>query len=237
MKPSHYIEKVKKSPAYKLLMEEDSKAYLCSIFFLRDFDEGNNETQVDFYSPLKKHLISFKIDKQVEKVENKHAKTITGKKFIPQPLPENIKMDVDEMKSTILDEMHNRDMTYEIEKVLAFLNVTDGAAVWNCTGFLKGLGLVQAHVEDKSASVLFMEKKSLFDLIKFPGGAPGMKGMPGMAGAGFPDKPMGNVVIMGKPEQVAPEPKEESKPETKEPKQKSAKTQEPIKKKDSKSKQ
>ena len=197
MKPSHYIEKAKKSPAYKLMMEEDPKAYLCSVFFLRDFDEGNNETQVDFYSPLKKNMMSFKVDKKVEKVESKHAKTITNKKLIPQPLPENMKMDVDEMKSTILDEMHNRDMAYEIEKVLAFLNMADGTPVWNCTVFLKGLGLIQAHIEDKSASVLFMEKKSLFDLIKFTGGAPGM---PGMMGA--PEKPVGGVTIL--PPQTIP---------------------------------
>ena len=208
MKPFHYIEKVKKSSAYKLLMEEDPKAYLCSIFFLRDFDEGNNETQVDFYSPMKKNIVSFKVDKKVEKVESRHAKTITNKKFIPQPLPENIKMDIDEMKSTLSDEMHNRDMAYEIEKVLAFLNMTDGSAVWNCTGFLKGLGLLQAHVEDKSASVLFMEKKSLFDLIKFPGGAPGM---PGMAA---PENPLGNVGVI-KPEALPTE--AESKPKAEKP--------------------
>ena len=208
MKPLHYIEKVKKSSVYKLLMEEDPKAYLCSIFFLRDFDEGNNETQVDFYSPLKKQIFSFKIDKKIEKVENKYAKTITNKKFIPQPLTESIKMDVDEMKSTLMDEMHNRDMTYEIEKVLAFLNITDGRAVWNCTGFLKGLGLVQAHIEDKSASVLFMEKKSLFDMIKFSGGAPGMPGMVA------PGNPLGNVSIIN-PE--APPTVAESKPKAEKP--------------------
>ena len=209
MKPSHYIEKVKKSDSYKMLMEEDPKAYLCSVFFLRDFDEGNNETQVDFYSPLKKHIVSFKVDKKVEKTTNKKVQTITHKKFIPQPLPENTKMDIDEMKSTLLDEMHNRDMTYEIEKVLAFLNMTDGRAVWNCTGFLKGLGLVQAHVEDKSASVLFMEKKSLFDLIKFTGNAPNlpMGDIPG-------NLTTGNVTVL-KPEDLPSEPsKEEAKPKT-----------------------
>lgn len=206
MKPAHYIEKVKKSDSYKLLMEEDPNAYLCSVFFLRDFDEGHIETQVDFYSPLKKHIISFKVDKNVERVSSKKTQTITHKKFIPQPLPENIKMDIDEMKPTLLDEMHNRDMTYEIEKVLAFLNMTDGIAVWNCTGFLKGLGLVQAHVEDKSASILFMEKKSLFDLIRFTGGAPGMP-----IGAS-PEKPMGNVVVLNKPEEMPTQTETKPKP-------------------------
>jgi len=209
MKPSHYIEKVKKSDSYKMMMEEDPKAYLCSVFFLRDFDEGNNETQVDFYSPLKKHIVSFKVDKKVEKTTNKKVQTITHKKFIPQPLPENTKMDIDEMKSTLLDEMHNRDMTYEIEKVLAFLNMTDGRVVWNCTGFLKGLGLVQAHVEDKSASVLFMEKKSLFDLIKFTGG-----GMPGMQAGNQLGNLAGGINVIN-PEALPSEPaKEEAKPKT-----------------------
>jgi hypothetical protein len=217
------------------MMEEDPKTYLCSVFFLRDFDEGNNETQVDFYSPLKKNMISFKVDKKVERVENKHAKTITNKKLVPQPLPENIKMDIDEMKSTVLDEMHNRDMTYEIEKVLAFLNMTDGTPVWNCTVFLKGLGLIQAHIEDKSASVLFMEKKSLFDLIKFSGGAPGM---PGMMGA--PEKPaggpVGGVTIL--PPQTIPS-EAETKPKTQkapEPVKKTRPSDVELKKKDAKSK-
>lgn len=195
MKPAHYIEKVKKSPEYKLLMEEDPKAYLCSVFFLRDFDEGNNETQVDFYSPAKKNIVSFKVDRKVERVANKKPQTITHKKFVPQPLPESIRMDVDAMKPTLLDEMHNRDMTYEIEKLLLFLNITDGRPVWNCTGFLKGLGLVQAHVEDQSQSVLFMEKKSLFDFIKFAGGAPGM---PGAAGA--PNQLTGGMNVITQPE-------------------------------------
>ncbi len=205
MKPSHYIEKVKKSELFKQLMKEDPKAYLCSVFFLRDFDEGNNETQVDFYSPAKKTIVSFKVDKKIEKNTSKKMQMITNKKFIPKPLNENIKMDIDEMKSTLMDEMHNRDMTYEIEKILAFLNVTDGRAVWNCTGFLKGLGLVQAHVEDASASVLFMEKKSLFDLIKFTGNAPNMPV------GGAPGNLMGGVSMINPQDLVS---EKENKPKT-----------------------
>ena len=236
MKPAHYIEKVKKSPAYKLLMEEDPDAYLCSLFFLRDFDEGNNETQVDFYSPLKKHIISFKVNKGVEREDSKKMQTITHKKFTPQPLPEKIRMDVDEMKPALTDEMHNRDMTYEIEKVLAFLNVMDGRAVWNCTAFLKGLGLLQAHVEDKSASVLFMEKKSLFDLIKFSGGQ--MQGMPSMAA---PENPLaaagaGNVTIVN-PEDLPPaQTAKEKQPKSAKPAKPVSSPDKPEKKKEAKAK-
>ena len=169
MKAQHYIKKVKESQVFKELLKEDSGAYLCSLFFIRDFIEKKNETQVDFYSPKKKTIFSFKVNGKVEKAPNKKAKTIENKKFIPKPLMEKTKLDIDEMRDTLTDEMHNREMAYEIEKVLAFLNIVDGKPVWNCTGFLRGLGLLQTHVDDETNSILFMEKKSLFDMIKFTG--------------------------------------------------------------------
>ncbi|MEM3091434.1 MAG: hypothetical protein QXD05_01935 [Candidatus Pacearchaeota archaeon] len=171
MKASHYIKEVKKSEPYKNFISEDPKAYLCSVFFVRDFLGNHNDTQVDFYSPNKKAIVSFKIEpgKKIERVPiEKKTITLTHKRFIPKPLDENtLKMDIDEIKPTIMDEMHNREMVYEIEKILASLNFVDDRAVWNCTAFLRGLGLLQAHIEDQSKSILFMEKKSLLDLMKF----------------------------------------------------------------------
>ena len=168
MKPETYIKKVKESKDYKDFMKEDPKAYLCSLFFVRDFSGPQKETQVDFYSPKIKKIVSFKVEgNKVERAPiHKKAETLTHKKFVPKPMKDTIKMDVDEMQPTLMDEMHNRGMTYEIEKILAFLNITDDRVLWNCTGFLKGLGLLQAHVEDSTGTVLFMDKKSFFDIIK-----------------------------------------------------------------------
>src|SRR3989344_618119 len=157
MKAEAYIKKVKESQAFKEFMKEDPKAYLCSLFFTRDFSEKRSETQVDFYSPKIKMIVSFKVGKKVERTPlGKKAETLTHKKFVPKPLKETIKMDVD-----------------QIEKILVFVNITDGEIIWNCTAFLKGLGLLMAHVEDKSGTVLFMEKKSFFDLLRFTKGGAG----------------------------------------------------------------
>ena len=110
----------------------------------------------------------FKVDKKVERIPiNKKAETMTHKKFTPRPFDGKIKMDTDEIKPVIMDEMHNRGMTYQIDKILAFANITDENVLWSCTAFLKGLGLLQAHIEDESSSILFMEKKSFFDIISF----------------------------------------------------------------------
>ena len=187
MKCAVYLKKVKESKEFKEFMKEDPKAYLCSLFFTRDFVEKRDDTQVDFYSPKAKMIISFKVGKEVERAPlGKKAETLTHKKFVPKLLKDTIKMDVDEMEPTLMDEMHNRGMTYTIEKILAFVNVTDGEVIWNCTAFLKGLGLLQAHVEDKTETVLFMDKKSFFDLLRFTkGGASSGTGPP--AGPVKPD--------------------------------------------------
>lgn len=176
MRPEHYIKKVKTSEAFKRLAQEDPKAYLCSMFLVRDFTEKKDETQVDFYSPKRKKIVSFKVERKVEEAPDKKAETINHKKFVPKPLSEDIKMDIDELKPVLEDEMHNREMVYEIEKILAFLNTVEGKPVWSCTGFLRGLGLLQAHLDDETASVLFMDKKSFFDLLRFTGKRPQQPG-------------------------------------------------------------
>ena len=166
MKAQHYIKKVKDSKAFKDFVKEHPDAYLCSLFFVRDFTEKKDETQVDFYSPKKETIFSFKITHSgVEPVPNKKAETIHHKKFTPKKLHETTKLDIDEMRDTLTDEMHNREMAYTIEKVLAFLNIVEDQAVWNCTGFLKGLGLLQAHVDDATNTILFMEKVILEKVI------------------------------------------------------------------------
>ncbi len=207
MKCAVYIKKVKDSQEFKDFMKEDPKAFLCSLFFTRDFTDKRAETQVDFYSPKKKMIISFKVDGKVERAPlAKKAETLTHKKFVPKPLVETIKMDVDEIEPTIVDEMHNRGMTYQIEKVLAFVNITDGEVIWNCTAFLKGLGLILAHIEDKSNTVLFMDKKSFFDLLSFTkGGASANAGAntnaaPGVKPAGQPGQV--KIIDLGKKEEL-----------------------------------
>lgn len=173
MKIEHYIKKLEKSPDYKAFVEKEPKAYMCSIFLVRDFEGNHSETQVDFYSPQTKKITSFKINGKVEKVAvDKKAENLLHKKFIPKKLVDGIKLDVDELSPTILDEMHNRGLTDNIKKILVVLQNVDDRNVWNCTCFLSGLGLLQSHVEDKSGTVLFMEKRSFFDMIKLMGGGP-----------------------------------------------------------------
>ncbi|MEK6925822.1 MAG: hypothetical protein AABW50_00945 [Nanoarchaeota archaeon] len=170
MKPHDYLVKLKKSQTFTDFMKEDPNAYLCSLFFIRDFEEKVNDTQVDFYSPKSKKIVSFKVDKKVERVAlDKKAENLKHEKFVPKRINEKTNLDIDKLKDVLLDEMHNRGITDDIKKMLIIFHNLDERDVWNSTCFLRGMGLLQAHVEDKSESVLFMEKKSFFDMIRFIG--------------------------------------------------------------------
>ena len=170
MKIEHYLKKLEKAEDFKKFKKEDSKSYLCSVFFVRDFKDKHNETHIDFYSPKTKKIVSFKADGKIERIPiDKKAETIAHKKFIPPTLTKEIILEIEKIRPIVLDEMHNRGLTDDIQKILVILQNLDDRDVWNCTCFLNGMGLLQTHVEDKSESVLFMEKRSLFDMIKFLG--------------------------------------------------------------------
>lgn len=167
MKINKYVTKVKKSNDFKKFIKENPKAYLCSLFFVRDFSGNHNETFIDFYSPKIKKIISFKADGKVQKIPiHKKAETLEHKKFVPKKLGKKMKLDIDILKQIILDEMHNRNFTDEIKKILVVLQNHDDRDIWNCTCFLNSLALLYCHVEDMSESVLFMERQSFFDIMK-----------------------------------------------------------------------
>jgi hypothetical protein len=167
MKIQHFVDKVEKTKEYKDFMKKYPKTYLCSLFFVRDFSENHNETHIDYYTPSTKKIISFDLDKKVTKSPiDKKAENMKHEKFVPKKLGNKIKLDIDRLKPIILDEMHNRGLTDNIQKMIIILQNIENRDVWNCTCFLNGLGLLQCKVEDSSETVLFMEKQSFFDLIK-----------------------------------------------------------------------
>ena len=179
MKTVQYIRKVKKSQQFRDFLGENPEAYLCSLFFTRDFLEKKDETNIDFYSPEKGNIIIFKLNEatgEVERAENKTAESLTQKNFVPGKLSQQIKQDIDGMKAIILKEMQKQKIENELQKILVSLtNSEEGKPVWNITGLLKGLGLLQARIEDRTGNVLSMEKRSFFDMLRFTGKGEGKK--------------------------------------------------------------
>src|SRR3989338_6149493 len=117
--------------------------------------------QIDFYVPSKKKIAAFTLDNKisVQLLDMLNAKT-------PEKLDIKTKVDLDQIPGILEDEMKNRSITDEIKKVIAVVQNIDGKKIWSLSCVLSGMGILTAHLEDDSKTILKMEKKSLLDIMQ-----------------------------------------------------------------------
>lgn len=167
MKIQPYIDKLQSSKQYKTFQNQYNDAFLVAGFFVLDFESGANMHQIDYYVPSKKKVAAFTLDKEivVQLLD-------TVNKKVPEKLDMKTNVDLDALKGILEDEMKNRSITEDIKKIIAVLQTIEGKKIWVLSCVLSGMGILKAHVEDSSRTVLKMEKSNLMDYIKrIPGAA------------------------------------------------------------------
>lgn len=156
------MDKLSSAPEYKSFQKENHDAYLVAGFFILDLESGNNIHQVDYYIPSSNKIAAFTLDGP--KIILQTLDAMNNNK--PLPLDIKTKVDLDALAGILEDEMKNRSITEEIKKIIAIIQNIDGKRIWNISCILSGMGILKAHVEDDSRSVLKMEKSSILDYIK-----------------------------------------------------------------------
>ena len=161
MKLAPYVDKLNNSKEFKHFQKENKDAFMVAGFFVLDFEGKNNVHQIDYYVPSKKKIAAFTLDNHVtmQMLDLLNAKN-------PEKLDIKTNMDLDQLSGILEDEMKNRTITAEIKKIIAVLQTIEGKKVWNLSCVLSGMGILNAHVEDSSKSVLKMEKKSILDFVQ-----------------------------------------------------------------------
>lgn len=161
MKIAPYVEKLNSSEEYKKFAEGNKDSFMIAGFFILDFETGQNLHQIDYYVPSKKKVAAFTLDEGV----SMRMLDIVAENS-PEKLNLDTKTDLDELKGILEDEMKNRNITENIKKIIAVIQNVKGKIIWNLNCVLSGMELLRAHVEDKSKSVLKMEKVSMMELMK-----------------------------------------------------------------------
>lgn len=161
MKIKPYVDKLYASSEYKVFQKEHSGAYVAAGFFVIDLEAGKHIHQIDFYVPKEKKVAAFTLD---------HGITMQMMSMVNSKIPEKLdlqtKIDLLALRGILEDEMKNRNITEEIRKIIAVLQNIDGKKIWNVNCVLSGMGILRAHVEDETKSILKMEKASIMDYIK-----------------------------------------------------------------------
>jgi len=167
MKIKPYIERLNNSQEYKTFQKEYKDSFMVAGFFILDLESGKNMHQLDYYVPSKKKIAAFTLD---NKVTMQMMDMMNSK--VPQKLDIKTNIDLDAIQGILEEEMKNRNMTEGIKKIIAIVQNIEGKNIWNLNCVLSGMGILNAHVEDESKTVLKMEKKSLMDYIqKMPAAA------------------------------------------------------------------
>lgn len=196
MKLQPLLEQLSSSKEFKDFVQKYKDAFITAGFFVLDMETGNDIHQIDYYVPSQKKVAAFTIG--TDKVTLQMLEVVGEK--VPMELScKQAKTDLDAIKGILEDEMKNRGITDEIRKIIAVIQNHDGKRIWNLNCVLTGMGLLNAHVEDESQTVLKMEKISMFDLIKkIPNYDMKMNQGAGQEGAEGGDEEGGGQVIMQK---------------------------------------
>lgn len=161
MKIKPYVNKLHGSKEFKDFSRKHSDAFVIAGFFILDLENKKNIHQIDYYVPSTKKVAAFTLDGGV----NMQMLSLMNSK-VPGKLDIATNVDLDSLHGIVEDEMKNRSITDEVKKIIAVLQNVDGKKVWNLNCVLSGMGILRAHIDDDSKTVLKMEKASLLDYIK-----------------------------------------------------------------------
>lgn len=160
---SSTLEKIESSPAFKQFRKEHEDAFLCAGFFVLDYEQGNNQSQLD-YSLKNGKIFTFLLS-NTDEVTVKEAETMPGAKKLPE-ISKKIKIDLDEIKEMVDKRMEKEEIQNKIIRIIAVLQMHEGKQIWNLNCILEGMGILQAHIGCMNKKILKFEKKNLFDFIK-----------------------------------------------------------------------
>lgn len=176
MKIKPYVDRLSSSKEYKDFQKKYDNAFMMAGFFILDLETGNNLHQIDYYVPSEKKIAAFTLDGGV----TMQMLDMINSRMIPEKLDIKTNVDLDALHGILEDEMKNRNITEEIKKIIAILQTVEGKKVWNLNCVLSGMGILKAHIDDESQTVLKMEKASVLDYVKkMPSSLSALKGMKG----------------------------------------------------------
>lgn len=155
MKFQEILKKLQDSKEFADFKKENADSYLCTGFFILDFESGSETKQLDFFVPKKKKIATFVLNDSVKlKIED-----AIKEKF--DEIDPKIKIELPTAVEKAKKECKNK-----INKIIAILQVLEGKQVWNFTCMLEGFGMMLLHIDSQSGEVTKKEKRGLFDFIK-----------------------------------------------------------------------
>ena len=156
-----YIEKLESSDEFKKFKQEMPEAYMCSGFFVRDKEGGNDDVHIDFYDKKEDKIMSFQLCNEIKgiPIEKKDE-------FSFEEISMKLDFDFDEIEKMIDDKMEDMSIKNKVQKILLSLQKVKGVDYLIGTIFISSLGMVKIKIDLDKKEFLEFEKKSFLDMMK-----------------------------------------------------------------------
>jgi len=161
MNLNFYLEKLHDSEEYQDFMLENPDAYMCSGFFVMDFEKEDHQRHIDVYAPTLKKVFSFKLENGIERIP---IDTFDNK--TPKKLSFGYDFDLDEVEKMIKEKMAEEKVKSRIQKILLSLQNLENKDLLTATVFVSGLGMLKVNIDPLSKKITDFDKKSFFDMMK-----------------------------------------------------------------------
>ena len=156
-----YLEKLHDSEEYSDFMLENPDAYICSGFFVMDFEKADHAKHIDVYAPTLKKIFSFKLENGIEKVPLDNFDENTPKK-----LKIGYDFDLDDIEELIRKRMAEEKVKSRVQKILLSLQSVGSKDLLTATVFVSGLGMLKVNIDPVSKRIIDFDRKSFFDVLR-----------------------------------------------------------------------
>jgi hypothetical protein len=165
MNSQFLLEKLENSEEYQKFMKENQDAYLCSAFFIIDFETEHpeNKFHFDYYLPSSKKTFSFELEIENE-IKLTELERFEEKIF--NKVSTETHFDFDEIYEKIKKEMETKKISNKIQKMIFSLQNFENKDTLFGTIMLSGLSLIKMTFDPTEDKIIDFEKKSFFDMMK-----------------------------------------------------------------------
>ena len=166
MKLQELIDELETKECYTNFKSEHPESHFCAGFFILNLEESTEQIQLDYYIKSSNQIASFEFPFENFKLHNEiiSAKNNTTEGDEIKPLPNQttkIKIDIDDLKSTVKETIERNEGKIVPTKIIAILKEDS----WNLTCMDNVLGMVRIKLNAITGEVENYSKGSLMDFM------------------------------------------------------------------------
>ena len=166
------LRRIEGSDKFKDFKKDNENAYLCSAFFVVDFESQSETKQLDYYIPEKEKIASFLVDVNIKfNIDDIFQKNNMPLKEISKNFNIDFSNAVEIAKENIESinikekEVDEKKGNIRINKVIAILQKLNEEQIWNLTCMVGGTSMILMHINADKGEVTKIEKADLMSFM------------------------------------------------------------------------